>query len=545
MSTSPVFEAVLRKKPLDNSFGRVMERRVTLSDGVLSWRSPTSPRDAAPKSKLRITKSTLVENPKMGKEMTIRTEGHILVLRSTEAGDLVRLDSALRSEIDKQELASEAEMRVATEEVERQAAEDAAQKTVAAAASREEAEAAREAARLLREAEEAKRAEAAIEMAKRIEEREAAQAAASLATAAKPTLNGTSVLTPETPPKAPTLAPAQEFIDAIRANEWQLAEQLAATAQDRMDLQQSRLRVEQMIAHKTARRYNDALRLCITQAEIDEIVILMKHSKVAMHPHPLARLYSERGGRLPQDFGCCREQMYPPARSLELVQAIRDYDWTVAMQLAKNGEQRLEVQDSILRVDQMRRLSVAGKFHKALAFAIHQSEVDELHGHLRKKANQQNGLIKCFANCLGKSPLPGRSTAFIAALRNYDWEAASTLASSIEEQRDLRDSVARVDRMQALKAEGKFGEALKLAVYTEEAEEIEATRKGKPPPRLRQTRVPRQPSASQPSAQAPHANWGWGAGAGKGAVFVGWAEPGAPRPSEQLFVGWAEPSWAR
>ena len=99
--------------------------------------------------------------------------------------------------------------------------------------------------------------------------------------------------------------------------------------------------------------------------------------------------------------------------------------------------------------------------------------------------------------------------------------------------------------MQALKAEGKFGEALKLAVYTEEAEEIEATRKGKPPPRLRQTRVPRQPSASQPSAQAPHANWGWGAGAGKGAVFVGWAKPGAPRPSEQLFVGWAEPSWAR
>ena len=66
MSTSPVFEAVLRKKPLDNSFGRVMERRVTLSDGVLSWRSPTSPRDAAPKSKLRITKSTLVENPKSG-----------------------------------------------------------------------------------------------------------------------------------------------------------------------------------------------------------------------------------------------------------------------------------------------------------------------------------------------------------------------------------------------------------------------------------------------------------------------------------------------
>ena len=42
------------------------------------------------------------------------------------------------------------------------------------------------------------------------------------------------------------------------------------------------------------------------------------------------------------------------------------------MQLAKNGEQRLEVQDSILRVDQMRRLSVAGKFHKALALAIHQ-----------------------------------------------------------------------------------------------------------------------------------------------------------------------------
>lgn len=27
-------------------------------------------------------------------------------------------------------------------------------------------------------------------------------------------------------------------------------------------------------------------------------------------------------------------------------------------------------------------------------------------------------------------------------------------------------------------------------------------------------------------------------------AFVGWAEPGAPRPSEKLFVSWAKPSWA-
>jgi hypothetical protein len=27
-------------------------------------------------------------------------------------------------------------------------------------------------------------------------------------------------------------------------------------------------------------------------------------------------------------------------------------------------------------------------------------------------------------------------------------------------------------------------------------------------------------------------------------LFVGWAEPGAPAPSEKLFVSWAEPSWA-
>ena len=85
---------------------------------------------------------------------------------------------------------------------------------------------------------------------------------------------------------------------------------------------QSRRRVEEIASLKAAFRYNDALRLCIMQSEVDELVDLL----------------DDRGDRGP--LARCLKLPPPPMRSNEFVEAIRNYDWTTATELAKTSSER-------------------------------------------------------------------------------------------------------------------------------------------------------------------------------------------------------------
>jgi len=210
---------------------------------------------------------------------------------------------------------------------------------------------------------------------------------------------------------------------------------------------------------KQAHRYNDALRLAIQQKEVDEIMDLL----------------AQRGD-VSVLFKCFKPQPLPP-RSLEFVAAIRAYDWTLASALATTVEEKQDIEDSISRVDRLLRLKAAGRYGEALEIAILQSELDELHK-LKEKYGERGG--NCLTRCLGcfESPLdPVRSPEFIEAIRNYDWPLANELCTTLEERQDIEDSIARVDEMIRLKTEGRYDEALKLAVLQKEAEDINDMRK--------------------------------------------------------------------
>jgi len=106
----------------------------------------------------------------------------------------------------------------------------------------------------------------------------------------------------------------------------------------------------------------------------------------------------------------------------------------------------------------MLKLKSAGKYADALAYAIHQAEADELKT-LHKKYGSAGG--NCFTACLGGAlPPPVRTPEFIKAIQNYDWPEAARLVTTPEEKQDLDDSIARVDQMLKLKAEGMYDDAL-------------------------------------------------------------------------------------
>merc|ERR1712196_41133 len=69
------------------------------------------------------------------------------------------------------------------------------------------------------------------------------------------------------------------------------------------------------------------------------------------------------------------------------------------------------------------------------------------------------------------------SPEFTEAIRNYDWTLAQELCTTHEERQDITDSIERVDLMLKLKAEGRFDEALRLAVLTREADDINRARR--------------------------------------------------------------------
>jgi len=80
-----------------------------------------------------------------------------------------------------------------------------------------------------------------------------------------------------------------------------------------------------------------------------------------------------------------------------------------------------------------------------------------------------------WCRCLAWKPqtTEGRKEKFVAAIRNYDWEAAQLLAVGDDERKDLEDSRNRVAWMLHYTADGKYSEALALAITDEEKREIE------------------------------------------------------------------------
>lgn len=70
---------------------------------------------------------------------------------------------------------------------------------------------------------------------------------------------------------------------------------------------------------------------------------------------------------------------------------------------------------------------------------------------LQAKAEQPD-----LCSCLLNKPKPaGRKEKFVAAIRNYDWDAAQLLAVGDDERQDLEDSKNRVAWMLHYTAEGK------------------------------------------------------------------------------------------
>ncbi|KAL1522102.1 hypothetical protein AB1Y20_021745 [Prymnesium parvum] len=252
------------------------------------------------------------------------------------------------------------------------------------------------------------------------------------------------------------------LVKAIRENDWAAAEKIARTAQEKQDVADSKTRVQTMQALMQEERYNDALRLAIMQSEVDEITELMV-----------------RRGDIPHFFKCFKPKA-PQDRPLELVAAIRAYDWTLASSLAMTAEERQDVEDSIARVDMLLKLKAAGRYGEALDYAILQSEVDELQ---KLKEEYGDGRGNCFTRCFSlvhKEVPPVRTPQFIDAINNYDWPRAAELVTTLEERQDLDDSIARVDEMLRLKASGRYDEALKLAILKREAEDINSARKVRP-----------------------------------------------------------------
>jgi hypothetical protein len=102
-SDSLLFDGLLGKRPQDGACGRVRTRRFTLRDACLSWCEPMSASDAAPKGTLLITPQADVVLDQLRRsvkrtsaQLTVRSDGHELVILSLEPGDLARLDAALR-----------------------------------------------------------------------------------------------------------------------------------------------------------------------------------------------------------------------------------------------------------------------------------------------------------------------------------------------------------------------------------------------------------------------------------------------------------------
>ena len=116
-----------------------------------------------------------------------------------------------------------------------------------------------------------------------------------------------------------------------------------------------------MLKLKAAGRYGD-LKLAIQQAEVDE----------------LWRLKEEYGDGSGNCFNASPSSVTPlPVAYAAVHRSDPELDWPLASELATTLEERQDIEDSIMRVDDMLKLKAAGRFDEALA-AVLKKEAEDI-----------------------------------------------------------------------------------------------------------------------------------------------------------------------
>jgi len=248
----------------------------------------------------------------------------------------------------------------------------------------------------------------------------------------------------------------EKFKDAIKAYDWVIAETLASSDEEMQDLDDSKLRVEVMMAAKVQGHYDLALAYAITEAEREEIeankgaveasigVITGEQEAAAAKMQARIRGSSVRNEREKQ----------------RMVHA------AVLVQKSYRGHSERDNQEEQRRLTWLQWHLDQREFGQALDLAISKDERQRI---LEAKATSEQ--IK-WCNCFSHRP-QGRKEKFVAAIRNYDWDQAQLLAVGDDERQDLEDSRNRVAWMLHYTADGKYEEALALAITDEERAEVE------------------------------------------------------------------------
>jgi len=252
-----------------------------------------------------------------------------------------------------------------------------------------------------------------------------------------------------------------KFKDGIKAYEWAIAETLAMTDEEMQDLEDSKLRVELMTSAKVQGDFDTAHRYAITEAEREDIEAYRAEVKaIAGIDNPT----SEQEAAAAKMQARIRGSKVREQKEKQKMEAA-----AVLVQKSYRGHSERDNQEEQRRLTWLQWHLDQKEFGAALELAISKDERQRILT-AKAKAEKPN-----FCNCFAWKPsaAEGRKEKFVAAIRNYDWDTAQLLASGDEERQDLEDSKNRLAWMLHFTAEGKYPEALALAITDEEKREIE------------------------------------------------------------------------
>ena len=274
----------------------------------------------------------------------------------------------------------------------------------------------------------------------------------------------------------------EQFVAAIKAYDWEVAEVLAISAEELQDFADSKLRVSELQKAVAEGKHDLAMQYAITAAEEERIEAASKAA----------------GGKLGPADGDKESMGSPPPASNPVDSA------AVKVQAIFRGHQTRDTQEETRRVEWLRYFAAEGQYEKALELAVTKAEVDAIDILKAEAATKESRApppatplaeptpttpqaataptsqpeVKVAqptppAAASGPAEPPDPADAFKAAIRAYDWEAAEALASSDAERQDIKDSKLRVGWLKKYSADGQYDKAKELAITEAELADIE------------------------------------------------------------------------
>uniref|UniRef100_A0A7S3AKI7 Uncharacterized protein n=1 Tax=Haptolina ericina TaxID=156174 RepID=A0A7S3AKI7_9EUKA len=229
--------------------------------------------------------------------------------------------------------------------------------------------------------------------------------------------------------------------------------------EESQDLDDSKLRVELMMAAKVQGDFDKAQSYAITDAERKEI----ETCRVRVQGLVGAKTTEQEVAAAKMQARIRGSQVREQKEKQKMEHA------AILVQKSYRGHSERDNQEEQRRLTWLQWHLEQNEFGQALELAISKDERQRI---LTAKAKSEQPI---WCRCLAWKPqtTEGRKEKFVAAIRNYDWEAAQLLAVGDDERKDLEDSRNRVAWMLHYTADGKYSEALALAITDEEKREIE------------------------------------------------------------------------